>query len=244
MRFPFQGVYLDGQGNVITSATVSVVLAGTTTAATIYAAASGGSAITSGQTTTGSDGYFLFYVDDGSYAPTQLFDVTLSKTNFTTKTYVNLHLLPYFTTSNIVGTTTNDSATTGNIGEYQSTQNAGGGALVALTTNTAANVTSQSLSAGDWDVWGVVDYTFAATTSITALQQGISTTSATLSGQDTYASFVTAAMVPTNAKDMALNTPMVRKSLASTTTVYLVAKAVFTVDTCSAYGTIYARRVR
>jgi hypothetical protein len=36
----------------------------------------------------------------------------------------------------------------------------------------------------------------------------------------------------------------VRKLLASTTTIYLVAQATFTVDTLAAFGIIRARRVR
>jgi hypothetical protein len=40
------------------------------------------------------------------------------------------------------------------------------------------------------------------------------------------------------------NTGTVRESLASTTTIYLVAKANFTVSTASAYGLLGCRRVR
>jgi hypothetical protein len=50
--------------------------------------------------------------------------------------------------------------------------------------------------------------------------------------------------VPTAAVDPAFTTPVVRLSLAATTTVYLVSRATFTVSTLKAYGTIRARRVR
>jgi len=142
-----------------------------------------------------------------------------------------------------VGTTTNDDATAGSIGEFV-TATVATGSSVSLTTATPANVISISLTAGDWDVRGVVDYTAAATTSITNQRQGVSTTSATLGAQDTFTSLSLAAQVPTAAIDSAFATPVVRLSLAATTTVYLVTNATFTVSTLKAYGTISARRVR
>ncbi len=143
----------------------------------------------------------------------------------------------------IVGTPTNDSAPAGVVGELLSATVATGSS-VSLTTATTANITSVSLTAGDWDCSGTVDYTFGATTNYTGLQQGISTTSATLGAQDTFTSQVTAGNVPTAAIDMALPTGTVRVSLAGTTTVFLVAKGTFTVSTLKGYGTIRCRRVR
>lgn len=140
-------------------------------------------------------------------------------------------------------TTTNDNAAAGNLGEYI-TATIATGASVTLTTAVTANVTSVSLTGGDWDCDGTVDYTFGATTSYTNLTQGISTTSITLGAQDTFTDFATAALIPTAAKDMALAVPTVRESLASTTTVFLVAQATFTVSTLKAYGTIRCRRMR
>lgn len=144
---------------------------------------------------------------------------------------------------NILGTTTNDNAAAGYVGEYISSTIASGSA-VSLTTNTTANVTSISLTAGDWDVTGVIDFKFGATTSYTNLQGGQSSTSATLGAQDSYFDFEAPATVPTAAKDMAFPTPVTRFSLSATTTVYLVAQATFTVSTLAAYGTIRARRIR
>lgn len=131
----------------------------------------------------------------------------------------------------------------GSVGEYVSSTVATGSS-VSLTTNTTANITSISLTPGDWDVTGVVDFTFGATTSYTNLQGGVSTTSATIGGQDSYFDFETAATVPTATKDPAFTVPTVRLTLTSTTTVYLVAQATFTVSTLKAYGTLRARRVK
>ena len=148
----------------------------------------------------------------------------------------------------ILGTTSNDSATAGQVGEII-TATVASGAAVALTTATPANVTSISLTAGDWDVAGLIDFNPAATTSITQLNTSISLTTATLGtqpggsglGADPTTIFTQAASVPNGV--IGLDAGPVRVSIAATTTVYLVAQGTFTVSTMTAYGTIRARRV-
>lgn len=98
-RYILQGNYNDGNGTVVSSGTVTCYLAGTTTPATIYAASSGGSALSGGQTTSGIDGYFKFYIDDADYSSAQLFDVLLSKTGYSTVTYSNVPIVVLTTTS-------------------------------------------------------------------------------------------------------------------------------------------------
>jgi hypothetical protein len=154
-----------------------------------------------------------------------------------------INALSYY--GELVGTTTNDDATAGRLGEYVSSV-LGAGSAVALTTATPANVTSISLTAGDWDVWGAVVHNPAATTTITILHAAINTTSATLPtvGLDTrgYTLFRCASFAP--AAPMAYPVPVSRVSLGATTTIYLVAQATFATSTMSAYGFIAARRVR
>jgi len=142
--------------------------------------------------------------------------------------------------SNIAGTATNDNATAGNIGEHSSSLIAAGSA-VSLTTNTSANVTSLSLTAGDWDVEGAINYT-ETTSTVTARTGGISTTSATLptDGSEVENGFLTT-VVTTKA---GITVPRKRISISATTTVYLVARAVFSAGTEAAYGQLTARRVR
>ena len=147
------------------------------------------------------------------------------------------------TIGQLPGTATNDDAAAGKIGQYVSSTLASG-AAVSLTTGVPANVTSISLTAGDWDVTGVVDFAFGATTSYTALLGGISTTANTFGAQDSRFDFETPAAVPTATTAPAWVVPVVRLSLATTTTVYLVAAANFTISTLGAYGTIRARRMR
>jgi len=145
----------------------------------------------------------------------------------------------------ITGTTTNDNATTGVVGEYivSTVVNTS----VSLTTNTATNVTSISLTAGDWDVQANVQYNVGATTNMTYWYSTVSTTSATLATSSAAASNMvspTAAGTVFGATAFTLLSPMARISLSSTTTVYLVTQAGFTVSTLQAGGTIRARRVR
>lgn len=136
------------------------------------------------------------------------------------------------------GTGTNDSAAAGDIGEYQTATTGAAG----MTDGVALNATSVSLTAGDWDVDGVVNYAPAATTTFGYLTQGIGITSVTIGGQGTYTTHTFEDSGGGNV--IALTAPTVRISLASTTTVYLVAQAGFAVSTITASGFIRARRVR
>src|SRR5678810_35576 len=92
-------------------------------------------------------------------------------------------------------------ATTGEVREVLESQVLSG-AAVALSTGTASNVTTLTLTAGDWDVWASVLWVPAASTSITRLQGGIGTTTATLPTapfKGGYQEFITPAIVPTAA---------------------------------------------
>lgn len=139
------------------------------------------------------------------------------------------------------GTTTNDNAAAGNIGQYLQAQLASGSAIV-LASGTPANVISLAVPAGDWDMWGQVDYVPGATTVPTLLQQGTNFVSGTLGAQDTFSSMPFPTAVGANL--IALPVPMVRISVSVTTTIFLVTSPTFTTSTLSAYGTILARRRR
>jgi hypothetical protein len=143
-------------------------------------------------------------------------------------------------TGGIVGTATNNNAAAGQIGEFISS-NIPGGSAISLTTNTGANITSISLTAGDWDLEGNV--AFGGTTTALSLAQGwINTVSAT--APTTAAGYAISAL-PTGAGANAnLPTGRLRISIAATTTVYLGTLALFASGTCLAYGFIGARRVR
>src|SRR5215469_14973398 len=81
------------------------------------------------------------------------------------------------TPGQLPGTATNDNAAAGNVGEFVISTVARGSA-VPLSTGTAANMTSVSLTAGDWDCTALMLFANTAAT-LTNLQAGINTTSAT-----------------------------------------------------------------
>ncbi len=114
---------------------------------------------------------------------------------------------------------------------------------VSLVTNTAKTVVSVSLPAGDWDIFGVVTYDPAATTSITYLSQSISAATNTHGTNKNRKALASAAVVPGATNVPIMDTPVARVNISAPTTYYLVATATFTVDTLKAYGSILARRV-
>jgi hypothetical protein len=144
----------------------------------------------------------------------------------------------------IVGVTSGANAATGNVGEQVDSIVAVGSA-VGLTTATAANVTSISLSAGDWNVSGNVNFTAgSATTAEGALWViGVNTTSATIPTTGAEVQLAATAVTTTSFK-LGASTTSSRINVSATTTVYLVAEATFTAGTVGAYGHLCARRVR
>lgn len=141
-----------------------------------------------------------------------------------------------------VGTTTNDSAAAGTIGEYLE-QEVLAGAAVAVSTSTSTDIVSRQLTAGDWMVQGVVAHVGASGTVSTLAAQWLSATSATppTLPRGGY-SQLHATQAATGLQ--LIPTGIVRFSLANTTTIYLTAYNSFSVSTLTAYGIIKAWRVR
>jgi hypothetical protein len=145
--------------------------------------------------------------------------------------------------TSITGTNTNSNASAGHVGEYIESSILIGSAI-SLTTNVASNVTSISLTAGDWDVSGIVRiHSNSDSTSFTQGLGSIGSTSATVEVVNVNMS-TPAVVVLSGVNYCGLGVPTTRISLASTTTIYLVARATFTVSTAQAYGNITARRIR
>jgi len=144
-------------------------------------------------------------------------------------------------TAGIIGTTTNNNADTGSVGEFKE-ESVARSVFPALTTNTAYDVTSIELTAGDWDVYGGVGFVFSATTTSTQVICAVSSTSATLPANHYWST------VQPRTGNGLLDTSMAvvpqRFSLSGTTTIYLIAKAVFATSTAFTFGTIEARRAR
>jgi hypothetical protein len=149
------------------------------------------------------------------------------------------------TRGQILGESTTGNASAGNIGEYMESIIVVGSAT-SLTTATAKTITSITLTAGDWDVCGIISYNTAASTSVTGT---IGSLSATTNVNDlTAGKYVTnfwGAIVP-GASSPAFSTvmPPYRMSVSGSTQVFLVATGFFTVSTLTGWGIIRARRVR
>ena len=153
--------------------------------------------------------------------------------------------LTFSSTDGVIGSSTNDNANTGSVGEYVSSIIASPGSSISNNTNT--DITSISLTAGDWDVWGNVGFTGNNATQITFVGGWTASSSATRPDPSLYADLSyksTDAVVPYGQGSINFLVPKKRYSLASTTTIYLSVLSLFTVSTTTCYGAIYARRVR
>ncbi len=141
------------------------------------------------------------------------------------------------------GVNANTSATAGNVGEYISSFTVSGSA-VALTSGTAANVASVSLTAGEWLVCGDARFTGGATTAVQYLLSSLSTTSGTVD----ITTINRLGLVIGNSTTMfSFTTPVFSVGcadflLSGTTTVFLVSQAGFSTSTASAYGGLSAIR--
>jgi len=94
MRYIYQNVVQDGKGNFISSANITVTLAGTSTKASIYSAVTGGVVDADGVVVTDSSGTYAFYVDEDDYSNSQRFKIVMSKTGYTSETWDYVRVLP------------------------------------------------------------------------------------------------------------------------------------------------------
>lgn len=151
---------------------------------------------------------------------------------------------PALTTPNIIGTATNDNAAAGSVGELLEATLVSGSAT-SLVSATAKDITTVSLTAGDWDVSAIAYFQPTATTSMTAWTSSISATTNTLdTTPGRWGQWAGPAQVDANAIAKSQAAGPYRISLASTTTLRLVAFSVFTASTLTCYGYIRARRIR
>lgn len=142
------------------------------------------------------------------------------------------------TVNKVLGVSTNSSASAGDVGEYVESIVVHSTSAVSLSTGTATNITSISLTAGDWDVTGNC---FIANTgaNLTAAIGWVSTSSATLPNEE-FRNQINVSGMSTAGFSMYPH----RISIAGTTTVYLSALCAFGAGTSSGSGILRARRVR
>lgn len=149
-----------------------------------------------------------------------------------------------FAANQNIGVSDASTAASGYIGELISA-NVAIGSPVSLTSTTAANITSISLSPGDWLVNGTIGFIPAGTTTASLYVGSINTTSATQgTSPNTGAFFTYGGLTYAAGVSQVFPTGSTRINVSTTTTVYLVATATFAISTLTGYGFIAARRLR
>ena len=143
---------------------------------------------------------------------------------------------PTITTPDIIGTTAAGNVAAGSVGEVISSYVVLASA-VSLTTTVTANLTSISLTAGDWVVSG--NALFSPSSALSVARCWISATSATLPDLSLVSMWQTSNI----AGQVGLITPTIRVNVSSTTTYYISGSCNFS-GTGSMCGGIMARRVR
>lgn len=142
------------------------------------------------------------------------------------------------TTPNIVGVSNGSNASAGSVGELITAT----GSAVSVTSGTPKDITSISLTAGDWEVTGEVYFAPAGSTVPSAYAGWVSSTSATIPPVPLY--FSISGVTFAAGTPYCSPVPSQRFSLSSTTTVYLSSNQTFSTSTMTATGIIRARRVR
>ena len=162
--------------------------------------------------------------------------------DFTAKKLTAADTITPHSTKGIVGTTSNDAAQAGSVGEYISSAVAS--TAVNLTTSTPVSLTSISLSAGDWDVCGMVIFAPNITTFLDSVAMCISAASSSMAEIDTQGASLLPGVATGIVGRIRIASPVSRISLAAPATIYLNATSTFSVSTETAGGIIRARRVR
>lgn len=147
---------------------------------------------------------------------------------------------PSITTANLIGTSTNNNAAAGSLGEFVTANS--GAAANFTTTGTYQNMTSIALTAGDWDVWYTTYMYQNSTASATFFSGGLSTTSITPPSTGALGSFFKGFLV---ANDISTMSGSMRVSLSGSGNAYLVGAANWSTGSAPQFqGAIAARRIR
>jgi hypothetical protein len=141
----------------------------------------------------------------------------------------------------IPGTATNDNAAAGKVGEYIESVV---GPVNFAASGSAGDITSISLTAGDWEVTASI-ISIAGTVSTSSFRIGVSTTSGnSLTGLVNGSNYLFDQRAFTAGDISSLTISGYRASLAGTTVHYLKGIANYGGTTPAAYGRISARRMR
>jgi hypothetical protein len=240
--------YLSGVTSAIqTQLNAKVALTGDQTIAgvkTFSSLAAASAAIAAGANGTVSTAYIALTRSDASYKITNETNIRIYRTGSYTTNPTDAKIFEMNSAGNILGTATNDNAAAGYIGEVVSS-------IVSSYANVPTStqygdVTSINLTAGDWDVSGVVQF-YANSGTWSKLIMGISTTSGNSStgltdgNNKVIHAFASSSSTPT---EFGMSVPSYRLSLSESATVYLKLNTTYTVGTPQAVGRISARRMR
>ena len=138
-------------------------------------------------------------------------------------------------TAGIIGTTTNNSANAGSVGEYIDSF-----VVTTAVGTTATTLTSISLTAGDWDISGCVELN--GSNGVTSIQAAINTTTNSFTGTSLGKDQLYSPSSTFAGGIGAVTMPRIRAIISSTTTYYLIGALGTTATNCNGY--ISARRMR
>lgn len=205
-------------------------------------------------TSNAATGYAMKLAGNGASAPTKLIQVmngnfnivndaenaVISSLTDSGNLSVTGSITPAYP-AGVVGNATGNSVSAGSVGQFMSSSIAVGGS-VSLTTGTAANITSITLTAGDWDVWGTVCTNPAASTVQQIIIGSVSGTSGTLATAPNGGAYTLLLLGTTAGLGVCAPVGMKTVNVSTSTTEYLVIQSNFTVSTNGGYGFIGARR--
>ena len=137
---------------------------------------------------------------------------TLNVTGLSTLSTVTI------TSAAIMGTTTNDNACVGCVGEYISSTTLGTNLPNGNANNTIVSIV---LSSGDWDVTGVAEIDNNGSTGVTAVQLVLSNFSGNTNTDQVIGDNAVRNFAPTSVTTVGLVVPSWRRSISTTTTIYL-----------------------
>lgn len=146
----------------------------------------------------------------------------------------------------VPGIATSTAASAGNIGEII-TSDIPVGSPISLSSGVETNITSITLTAGDWDVRGSANIVPGASDTVTMFRTSLSTTTGTIDltlGRGATISYPTGSVISSFGVGLQIS-PKPFTVTSGTTVVYLVVRCNFGVSAnLNAYGNLIARRVR
>lgn len=134
------------------------------------------------------------------------------------------------------GVTDGSDAATGEVGEYLSATQTSN----TMTNGIVSNIASLTLTAGDWDVEGVIS-SYNSSAALSYFVSGLNTTSG---ANPAFPYVVQLTLAFSSAGVQRAATPTRRVSVSASTVIYLIAQVGFTSGSTSCDGFIRARRIR